>query len=328
MSKALFINGISCALLSCLNLPVASASTVMSQEKSGLTQSMLNVSHQVTDATIKRLYQGRLGLAPDTLLNAQQITRQRVAFALSEIFAVSSQEQSLTKYDDGLAWYYDLLVKHSFGNYRDLLQDVTLSPAMGVHLSMQGSRKADLKNNTFPDENYAREVMRLFSIGLFQLDLSGQAILDAQGNKNLSYKQADVENLARVFTGWDLVENKRYGHGRSGRYDTFMELSPKQHDYTEKVIFGQTINAGMKGSEELSLSLDLLFNHPNVGPFISRQLIQGLASSNPSPDYVKRVAMVFNDNGAGSRGDLDAVVQAILLDEESQGATISPVFKS
>ncbi|WP_017220909.1 DUF1800 domain-containing protein [Moritella dasanensis] len=400
MSKSLFVNGISCALLACFNLTpaVASDSLVVTQVNSYSAQQAMNVSSSVTNAAAKLLYQGSFGPTPAALLSAQQVTRQqwiaaqmqlspswhypltvqycdgsitpttidadnvsrvndkkstnpraclkaqesvwlehaltaqdqlrqRVAFALSQIFVVSSQEPPLAKYGDGLAWYYDLLVKHSFGNYRDLLQDVTLSPAMGVYLSMQGNRKENLNKNTFPDENYAREVMQLFSIGLYQLDISGQAMLDKQGNKIPSYQQDDVENLARVFTGWDLVANKRYGNRRSGRYDTFMELSPKQHDYQEKQLFGQSIKAGMKADKELSASLDLLFNHPNVGPFISRQLIQRLVSSNPSPDYIKRIAMIFNDNGVGERGDLGAVVQAILLDDEAQGAVTESALK-
>ena len=396
MSKSLFVNGISCALLAYLNLTpaVASDSTAVAAANSYSAQFAMNVSPSVTNAAAKLLYQGSFGPTPETLLSAQQVTRQqwitaqmqlapswhyplaaqycervatsysnladskrylnvntlsnakqgkescclkaqesvwlehaltakdqlrqRVAFSLSQIFIVSEQAPALAKHGDGLAWYYDLFVKHSFGNYRELLQDITLSPAMGTYLSMQGSRKADLNENTFPDENYARDVMQLFSIGLYQLDISGQVILDEQGNKIPSYQQADVENLARIFTGWDLVENKRYGHRRSGRYDTFMELLPKQHDYNEKVLFGQRITAGMKADKELSASLDLLFNHPNVGPFISRQLIQRLVSSNPSPDYIERIATVFNDNGEGIRGDLGAVVQAILLDDYAQ----------
>ncbi|KXO14283.1 hypothetical protein AKG98_360 [Moritella sp. JT01] len=331
MSKSLFINSISCALLACLNSTSAFAST------------NTEVTTENGNAAEKLSYQASFGPTPETLLSAQQITRQqwitaqlqlapswhyslaakdqlhqRVAFALSQIFVVSSQEPALAKYSDGLVWYYDLFVKHSFGNYRDLLQDITLSPTMGTYLSMQGNRKANLNENTLPDENYAREVMQLFSIGLYQLDISGDVILDKQGNKIPSYQQADVENLARIFTGWDLVENKRYGHRRSGRYDTFMELSPKQHDYNEKILLGQHIIAGMKADKELSVSLDVLFNHPNVGPFISRQLIQRLVESNPSPDYIKRIATVFNDNGEGIRGDLSAVVHAILLDDDAQ----------
>ena len=398
MSKSLFVNGISCALLAYLNLTpaVASNSTAVATANSYSAPLAMNVSPSLTNAAAKLLYQGSFGPTPETLFSAQQVTRQqwvntqmklppswhypltaqycgvsntnivntpnkavdnnkkdnpraclkaqesvwlehaltakdqlrqRVAFALSQILVVSSEEPPLPRYGDGLAWYYDILLKHSFGNYRDLLQDVTLSPAMGVYLSMQGNRKTNLKKNTFPDENYAREVMQLFSIGLYQLDMSGQAILDTQGHKIPSYQQADVENLARVFTGWDLVENKRYGHSRSGRYDKFMALTPKQHDYKAKKLFDQPIAAGMKADKELSLSLDLLFNHPNVGPFISRQLIQRLVSSNPSPDYIKRVATVFNDNGDGDRGDLGAVVQAILLDDDAQGTTTSPALK-
>ena len=398
MSKSLFVNGISCALLAYLNLTpaVASNSTAVTIANSYSAPLAMNVSPSVTNAAAKLLYQGSFGPTPETLFSAQQVTRQqwvntqmklppswhypltaqycgvsntnivntpnkavdntkkdnpraclkaqesvwlehaltakdqlrqRVAFALSQILVVSSQEPPLAKYGDGLAWYYDLLVKHSFGNYRDLLQDVTLSPAMGIYLSMQGNRKANLTKNTVPDENYAREVMQLFSIGLYQLDISGQAILDKQGNKIPSYQQGDVENLARVFTGWDLVANKRFGNRRTGRYDTFMELSPQQHDYNEKELFGQSIKAGMKADKELSASLDLLFNHPNVGPFISRQLIQRLVSSNPSPEYIKRIATIFNDNGEGVRGDLGAVVEAILLDDDAQGATAAPALK-
>ena len=260
-------------------------------------------------------------------LTAEDQLRQRVAFALSQILVVSSKEAPLQRHGDGLAWYYDLLVKHSFGNYRQLLQEVTLSPAMGVYLSMQGNRKANPRNNTFPDENYAREVMQLFTLGLFQLDSSGRQLLDRDGQAIPSYQQADVEALARVFTGWDLRDNSRYGNRQNGRYDAFMALTPKYHDYQAKQLFGLPIAADLSAEKELTLALDRLFSHPNVGPFISRQLIQRLVSSHPSPAYVARVARVFDDNGRGVKGDLAAVVPAILLDTEARLPVSTPALK-
>jgi len=253
--------------------------------------------------------------APDQL-------RQRMAFALSEIMVVS-EVSSLATHQDGLAYYNDLLIKDAFGNFRDLLQDVTLSPEMGHYLSMWHNQKPNPDIGIRSDENYAREVMQLFTIGLVQLDLDGSPKLDGNGNTIPTFTQSDVANLARVFTGWS------WGNGTSdadfdnvdGDWTVQMQAYEVHHDENAKVIIDNTpVPAGMQAAPELKLALDKLFNHPNVGPFIGKQLIQRLTTSNPSPAYVARVARVFNDNGQGERGDLYAVARAILLDPEARAA--------
>lgn len=247
--------------------------------------------------------------APDQL-------RQRVAFALSEIMVVSEKSDIDPL---GLAHYYDVLVNNALGNFRTLLERVTLDPAMGRYLSMLGNQKPDLEAGIRADENYARESMQLFTIGLWQLNLDGSRKLDSAGKPIPTYSQADVENLARIFTGWHWA-------GMSSFYDYEPNwLEPMQaysgfHDRNAKRFMNQTFPAGNNatGSKELKRALDILFQHPNVGPFISRQLIQRLVTSNPTPAYISRVAAKFNDNGQGVRGDLKAVVRAILLDTEAR----------
>lgn len=238
--------------------------------------------------------------------------RQRVAFALSEILVISRFGSGLNKYPRSLANYYDLLVNNAFGNYRQVLQEVTLHPAMGRYLSMMGSRKANAAKGTFPDENYAREVMQLFTIGLYQLNIDGSRKLDSAGNELPSYSQTDVEEVARAFSGWlrerdddDLLKP--------------MRAVKKRHDFGEKVVLGNKISANQSPQQDVTQVLDILFNHPNSPPFISTLLIKRLTTSNPSPAYIERVSKVFIDNGKGVRGDLKAVVRAILLDKEAMG---------
>ncbi len=255
-------------------------------------------------------------------VTGQDQLRQRMAFALSEIMVVS-EVSSLATHQDGLAYYNDLLTRNAFGNFRDLLQDVTLSPEMGHYLSMWHNQKPNPDSGIRSDENYAREVMQLFTIGLVQLNLDGSPKLDGNGNTIPTFTQSDVANLARVFTGWS------WGNGTSdadfdkadGDWTVQMQAYEVHHDENAKVIIDNTpVPAGMQAAPELKLALDKLFNHPNVGPFIGKQLIQRLTKSNPSPAYVARVAHAFNDNGQGQRGDLYAVVRAILLDPEARAA--------
>ncbi|MDD5271183.1 MAG: DUF1800 domain-containing protein [Methylovulum sp.] len=250
--------------------------------------------------------------APDQL-------RQRVAFALSEVFVVSDVGSGIAT--NALAVYYDILVRNSFGNFRDILEQVTLSPAMGSYLSMLHNQKANRKLGIRADENYAREVMQLFTIGLLQLDTDGTPLLQA-GNTIPTYSQTDVENSAKVLTGWALGDAVSFFNGIDWR----IEMKPFEdyHDRSLKTILNNTpVPAQGKAPADLKILLDTLFNHPNVGPFIGRRLIQRLVTSNPSPDYIKRVAEAFNDNGSGVRGDMKAVITAVLLDPEALGGTHS-----
>ncbi|WP_257389138.1 DUF1800 domain-containing protein [Tahibacter caeni] len=259
-------------------------------------------------------------------LSAPDQLRQRVAFALSEILVVSERGNGLD--NDGLALgaYYDILLRHALGNYRDLLEDVTLSPAMGRYLSMYRNRKPDPADNIQADENYAREVMQLFSIGLVKLNRDGTPLL-VGGQTVATYDGDVVRNLARVFTGWAC----HCGPGQQCVPDPFPvepftcstehELVPYEayHDRDQKRLFdGIVLPAGSDARPELERALDALFLHPNVAPFVSRQLIQRLVTSNPTPAYVERVAAVFENDGHGVRGNLAATVSAILRDREAR----------
>ncbi|MDE2083365.1 MAG: DUF1800 domain-containing protein [Xanthomonadaceae bacterium] len=310
---------------------------------------------------------GALG-GPDpqnnSMIHTDQL-RQRVAFALSEIFVISDQNATLSGYPQGMAWMYDLLVKDAFGNYRTLLNDVTLSPAMGVYLNMVGNQRANSAMNIHPDENYAREINQLFSIGLVMLNADGTPQLS--GGKTIpTYTQSTITNFAHVFTGWNWADCDSNGNdnfqycgpdqGGSGNpsyganfltpmvaYDQTNPLYPSvyavsYHDngtnlpddiqnkqllsYPGAAMSSGETSPGMLGpggtaASDLAFALDNIFNHPNVAPFVSRQLIMRLVTSNPSPAYVARVAAVFNANRS-SATQLQAVVQAILLDPEAR----------
>lgn len=252
--------------------------------------------------------------------------RQRMAFALSEIFVVSDAA-SLGNEVMGLAMYYDMLANNAFGNYRDLLEDVTRNTMMGIYLGMFKNAKADPVQGTQPDENYAREILQLFSIGLHQLNLDGTEILDIDNNPIPTYDQTTIENFARVFTGWNYAgcpeNNWTWCNPIEPTVDAYAPMEPIEsyHDTDAKTLLnGVTIPAGQTAYQDLTAALDNIFNHPNVPPFISKQLIQRFVTSNPSPAYVQRVASVFVDNGAGVRGDLDAVIRAILTDDEARNS--------
>lgn len=253
--------------------------------------------------------------------------RQRMAFALSQIFVVSDQDSTLGGQPAAVAHYYDLLATHALGNYRDLLEAVTLSPVMGVYLSMLRNRKPDPDRSIRADENYAREIMQLFSIGLVELHLDGSVRRDGNGVAIATYDQGDIENLARVFTGWSWHAEERSNSNFWGpehrSWTEPMVAYPQFHDEDAKTIIGETfIASGLSAEQELQIALDTIFQHPNVGPFVVAQLIQRLVTSNPSPDYIARVAAVFNDNGQGVRGDLQAVATAILTDREALNGQI------
>ncbi|MFK7859824.1 MAG: DUF1800 family protein [Granulosicoccus sp.] len=253
--------------------------------------------------------------------------RQRVAFALSQIFVTSDVSQTLEREQHAMTNYYDILLNDAFGNYRELLEDVTLSPIMGIYLSMLQNGRGDPASNTRADENFAREVMQLFSIGLYELNLNGTIRREPNGDPVLTYTQQDVEEYARVFTGWSYAGTDRFDHAPSENFtDKFlpMEPFPGFHDSGAKNLLGGIVSpAGISAEEDLDNALDSLFNHPNVGPFIGKQLIKRLVTSNPTPAYVARVATVFNNNGSGVRGDMRAVVRAILLDTEARAGYVN-----
>ena len=270
----------------------------------------------------------QLFAAPDTM-------RKRCALALSEFFVVSLQNTTASFLWRGHAFthYWDTLAANAIGNFRRLLEDITLNPAMGHFLNTKGNQKEDGKGRQ-ADENYAREVMQLFTIGLNKLKLDGTEQLDGNGKPIPTYGLSDVTNLARVFTGYDLdnaqgknsvdiidANNRVTGNKVDSKESVQrpMVLDESKHSTLEATFLGTTIPAGTLGAPALKTALDTLFNHPNVGPFFAKQMIQRLVTSNPSPAYVARVASAFNNNGAGDRGDMKAVWTAILLDDEARG---------
>ena len=246
--------------------------------------------------------------------------RQRVAFALSEIMVVSANGNNLYEHPEAMATYWDLLANDAFGNFRQLIQDVTLNPAMGQFLDMEHNDKPNPAKNTSPNENYGREVMQLFTIGLNKLSLDGSLQLDGNGQPIPTYTQQVVEGYSALFTGWYWAQNGTPTWGYvAPNYLQPMIAFPDHHDTAAKQLLnGVVLPAGQSQAEDLQNGLDLLFNHPNTAPFICRQLIQHLVTSNPSPAYVARMSGVFANNGHGVRGDLKAVVEAILLDPEAR----------
>ena len=264
------------------------------------------------------------------LMTSPDGLRKRVALALSEICVVSLTGVDITWRCHAMAWYWDQLVNNAFGNYRSVLENVTLNAAMGYYLNTRGNQKENAATGRQPDENYAREIMQLMSIGLVALNPDGTTKKDGAGKPIDSYTMDDVTNLARVFTGYDYDQTQNVpttvpGTSRVVSNTTFarlpMALNASRHSTLAATFLGTTVPANTPGAAALQMALDTLFNHPNVGPFIGKQLIQRLVTSNPSPAYVARVTAAFNNNGAGVRGDLRAVVQAILLDDEARSPT-------
>ena len=247
--------------------------------------------------------------------------RQRMAFALSEILVISDANDTLASDVLGCTEYYDILVRGAFGTYRELLEHVTLSPQMGKYLSHLRNEKPNPITNTRPDENYAREIMQLFTIGLFELNANGTRKTQ-NGQPIATYVQDDIVNLAHVFTGWNYANSPQWWSNNPNYLP--MQAWPQYHDTAPKVVLGQTFVAGQTAEQDLAQALDLLCNHPNIGPFLGRQLIQHLVTSNPSPAYVARVAAVWANDGSGTRGNLAAVLRAILLDSEARtGQTVA-----
>ena len=254
-------------------------------------------------------------------LNGQDQLRQRVIFGLSEIFVVAANKNYNA---DMVAPWLQLLSRNAFGNYRTLLKELTLDASMAFYLDLANSAKPSVSGGA--NENYAREVMQLFSIGLYRLNQDGTYQLDANNQPLPTYTQADVQQLARALTGW-TYSNANGTSGAGGNYNYYpgpMIAVPSRHDTGTKTLFATTmpqpsvIPAGQTIQQDLDAAIDILFNHPNVAPFMATRLIRALVTSNPTPGYISRVAAVFNNNGLGTRGDLKAVVQAILLDPEAR----------
>ncbi len=267
-----------------------------------------------------QLQQDRVDIWFRNALHGDDQLRQRVAFALSEIMVVS-QQGALIGAPYSLASYYDMLAENAFGNYRDLIEDVALHPAMGVYLSMLGNEKPNPASNIRPDENFARELMQLFSIGLVELDTDGGVRRDVQNQPVPTYDQSIIEGFAHVYTGWTYAGFPSFDRAfrTPANQVVPMQLYPDFHDTGPKKLLNNVVlPAGQSGTADLAGALDNIFNHPNVGPFVAIRLIHRLVTSNPSPGYVERVTNVFNDNGAGIRGDLAAVVRTILLDVEAR----------
>jgi uncharacterized protein (DUF1800 family) len=257
-------------------------------------------------------------------ISGQDQLRQRVAFALSETLVTSINSAGLANRPYALPAYYDVLVRDAFGNYRQLLEDITLNPAMGAYLNMLENDKADPSRGTLPNENYARELMQLFSIGLYDLNLDGSLTLSSSGFPIATYGQDAILGTAAVLTGWTYaqpgVANPVFlpGPARQSWRDPMINIASHHQTDAKTILNGVVLPANQTAAQDLKTTLDTIFNHPNVGPFICRQLIERLVTSNPSPGYLYRVVSVFNDNGQGVRGDLKAVVRAILLDYDAR----------
>jgi uncharacterized protein (DUF1800 family) len=290
---------------------------------------------QTTDTDRFRVFRNHVWWTK-ALRNEDQL-RQKVAYALSQILVTSyvSPAGAMLKFrGESLASYYDTLQKHAFGNYKDLLKEVTLSPTMGYYLTYIGNKKEDVTAGTTPDENYAREVMQLFTIGLKELNLDGTAKLT--NNKFIpTYTQDDVVELSKVFTGWDFQDSTSDGkakskfgnmHKKNISHVVPLEFTAEYHETGTKTVLGQSITAGLSGEADIDRALDILIANQNVAPYISKHLIMRLVTSNPTPAYVSRVATVFNNNGSGVKGDLKAVVKAILLDDEARGVNAPSNF--
>ncbi len=283
-------------------------------------------------------------------IESEDQLRQRVAYALSQIIVVSDQNGAIENEPFAMAHFYDVLVQNAFGNYRELLEQVTLHPVMGNYLSMFKNRKPDVAANIRPDENYAREIMQLFSVGLVRLNADGTVMLDAQNRPIPTYDQNTIRGFAHVFTGWNGAQCPQStppewweweycpsgpDNNRQRGWRLPMESWESYHasEGTKQLLIypGVTLPngvlpAGGTARANLETALDNVFNHPNVGPFLAQRLIQRLTTSNPSTAYVARVAAKFNDDGTAShtRGNLQAVVRAILMDPEARNPAQAP----
>lgn len=300
------------------------------------------VSHRATfDATDAVLKAANSAAGTDQVLetfwqqalSGRDQLRQRVGYALQQIFVISMADSNVGDNPRAVAAWMDLLATDGLGNYRNLLEQVSRHPMMGLYLTHLKNQKADARTGRVPDENYAREVMQLFSIGLVELNDDGTAKAGTGGASIDTYGPADIAGLAKVFTGWSWAcpewpDNSCFFNGSAnGNSDPDRAFKPmmgypQYHSTEAKAFLGSSIATQSPANPDASLksALDTLAAHPNVGPFIGRQLIQRLVTSNPSPTYVRAVALAFNNNGAGVRGDMKAVVKAVLMHPEARQA--------
>lgn len=309
------------------------------KEPISLLESTVNITSFIRDQCIERFGESQcielfdLNVAYfryawwDNLRYGEDLLRQRIALALSELLVISDQSQ-LVNSPHGIAAYYDILTRNAFGNYKDILREVTYNPSMGFYLSHINNPRTLEEQNIRPDENYAREIMQLFSIGLFELNQDGTRKIDPQTGLYIpTYDNDDIKGLAKVFTG---LSGSEYANENNPNPVVFglpfqvynptvpMSMYPQWHEPGEKTIVGDfTIPAGLSGDEDIEMAIDHLFNHDNVGPFLANFFIQRLVKSNPTPSYIERVASVFNDNGSGVRGDMQSTIRAILTDQEA-----------
>ncbi|MCF6275790.1 MAG: DUF1800 domain-containing protein [Robiginitomaculum sp.] len=337
-----------------------STSQFLSRSTFGATRAQINaltdteVSDWLIDEFNKQptLYRARisdllLALPQDELLSANSVTnlyldeaiagndqlRQRMVLALSEI-VVASSDGVLNGLPATMAQYVDILSGNAFGNYRDLMEDITYSPAMSVYLTYLANEKGNMATGRVPDENYAREILQLFSIGLVELEMDGTPKTNGQGQQIDTYDNSDITGLAKVFTGLSLQDSNFYNIFRNcpdfqkcPRLHQPLEMFEQFHSELEKTFLDLTIPANTNGTDSIQMALDEIFSHPNVAPFISRQLIQRFVTSHPKPQYVRRVATAFESGrftlpdgtavGAGQRGDLKATLAAVLLDDNA-----------
>jgi uncharacterized protein (DUF1800 family) len=246
------------------------------------------------------------------IITSQDQLRQRVGMALLNFMVMGIDGLNTNWQAFAAANYLDVLLDNAFGNFRDIMEKVTLTPTMGLYLTYLGNRKANAASGAQPDENYARELMQLFTLGLYKLNADGTT----QGTTPVeTYTQDDVSGLARVFTGFNFDSNDSTTPDRLRRP---MIQQAANHELGTKVFLGTTVPANTDGFASLRIALDTIFAHSNVPPFVSKQLIQRLVTSNPSPAYVGRVSAVFANNGSGVRGDMKAVIRAVLTDTEAR----------
>lgn len=290
-------------------------------------------------ATIRRRDRYKYYAWWDSVIAGEDQLRQRMAWALAQIFAIDQRVFNSNELDHagrprylGIIDFYDTLVSNALGNYQNTLVDVSLHPVMGVWLSHIRNRKVNNAQTRFPDENYAREIQQLFTIGLYELKVNGVYERDADGNLIGTYTNEEIKEFARVFTGLryyyppDAYWDSRFY--TPPNYHDKMQMFQGQHDTGEKVLHnGTVLPEGQDGLKDIEDGIKNLFDHPNCGPFVSRLLIQRLVKSNPSRGYIRRVATVFNDNGIGIRGDLAAVAKAILLDKEAENAVVCKIAR-
>jgi uncharacterized protein (DUF1800 family) len=278
-------------------------------EQFALPETTIPLSAGMGNNHVQSQYLHRLSSAPDQL-------RQRVACALGTIFVISINKNN---YPDQIVPHLRILSRNAFGNYRTLLGEVAVSSQMGKYLDLANSNKPSL--GSAANENFARELMQLFTIGLDELHADGTPVLDDAGRPIRAYDQFTVQQVALALTGWT------FPGPRDNNWEDFSgPLQPREvnHDTRQKFLVGATLPAGQTAAQDMNGVLDWLFNHPNVGPFVSTRLIRALVTSNPSPAYVSRISAVFANNGSGVRGDLRAVVRAILLDPEARNDVTPP----